>query len=270
MPSFTIAPVSFDPNNPRGTPPPAPPPAGKPQPSFVPPQPVNSGPSRTLIAVAAVIVVLLLAIVVLIALNVLKTPSATPGPSSSPALGSSALPTSAGSPGAGSRPSGVPPTAPASGPPTPLASFVAPSPGTPEAALLAHVPEALRTTCSTAAGQDPITVSASCSASDGTISVIYDQYADAASMAAAYAAAVSDAQIDSDSGSCEDHTTWPAEGSYDVEGAPTGRRLCIDKDGAPTISWTDERLNILSQASGAANDVAALIDFWTNEAGPIP
>ena len=35
---------------------------------------------------------------------------------------------------------------------------------------------------------------------------------------------------------CEDPTTWPAEGVYQVEGTPAGRRLCTNTAGVPTIS----------------------------------
>ena len=87
-------------------------------------------------------------------------------------------------------------------------------------------------------------------------------------MNAAFDTLFAKAQIDPNSGSCEDHATWPAESSYDAAGAPAGRRYCTDAPGTPTIYWTDERLNILSTATGA--DPATLVDFWTNEAGPVP
>jgi len=109
---------------------------------------------------------------------------------------------------------------------------------------------------------------ASCSASASDITVNYSMYASAELMNSAYQDVFTPLQIDPNSGSCENPSTWPAESTYDVEGAPIGRRLCTDQPGAPTIYWTDDRLNILSQASGA--DATQLLDFWTNEAGPIP
>ena len=98
----------------------------------------------------------------------------------------------------------------------------------------------------------------------------YDQYGDATSMDADYEAIFAKEQIDANSGSCEDHGTWPAEGAYQVEEAPAGRRLCTDRPGSPTIYWTDDLLTILSTASSPSGDAAGLVQFWTNEAGPIP
>jgi len=133
-----------------------------------------------------------------------------------------------------------------------------------------HVPDTIRATCTTTPGTGTVLASADCTSSDATITVTYTQYADAASMNAAFDDAFSKAQIEANTGSCEDHATWPAESSYDVDGLPVGRRLCTDSPGSPTIVWTDERVTIISQAASSAGDPAALIDFWTNEAGPLP
>ncbi len=221
--------MSFDPNNPRGTPPP---PTGKP-PSYIPPQPVNPGPSRLLIAGGAAIGVLIVGIVILFVLNMVAKPT-TPAPTNSPAA--SAAPgtpaaTVPGSPSASSVPSVGPSSAATNAPPTPGSSVVPPSAGTPAAQLLAHVPEAIRATCATSDGSGGVLVSASCTADGGTISVTYDQYGDATSMDAAYEDAFGKEQIDADSGSCEDHNTWPAEGAIQtsrmfrpvVAYAPTGQ-----------------------------------------------
>jgi hypothetical protein len=86
-------------------------------------------------------------------------------------------------------------------------------------------------------------------------------------MDAAYQAAFTAQQIDPDTGSCDVHTTWPAESAYQVEGQPAGRRLCADVQGSPTILWTDERLTIYSSATGS--DPVRLVQFWTSEAGPV-
>src|SRR4051812_14148858 len=116
--SSTIAPVSFDPHNPRGasrpTPPPSTPPLTPPtsskQPSYIPPQPVNRGPSRNVvIAIGAVIAVLLVGIVVLLALNMLK--GAPPSsPTVSPPSASHVAPTPARSAGSSSVPSSASPS----------------------------------------------------------------------------------------------------------------------------------------------------------------
>ena len=102
-------------------------------------------------------------------------------------------------------------------------------------AFLLHVPEALRASCQPAESSDQsVLFSANCATTDG-ITVTYAQYADATSMDAAYQAAFTAQQIDPDTGSCDVHTTWPAESAYQVEGQPGGRRLCADVQSSPTI-----------------------------------
>ncbi len=262
--------MSFDPQNPRGSAsPPNPPPTTKSAANYIPPQPVNRGPSRALIAGGLAVAILLVGIVLLLVLNLFKSPAASPAPSASTPVASHAAATPAGSPNTSSVPSGVPPTIGSSLPPTTGPSIVAPSPGTPAAELLTNIPESVRATCATAAGSDAILVSATCSADGGAISVTYDQYGDATSMDAAYETVFAREQIDQGTGSCEDHSTWPAEGPYQVQNQPAGRRLCTDRPGSSTIYWTDDRLTILSTAATSTGDYAGLLQFWTNEAGPI-
>ncbi len=54
---------------------------------------------------------------------------------------------------------------------------------------------------------------------------------------------------------------------------PIGRYLCIatgvEPAVIPTIYWTDDRFNILSQASDVLGDYERLVEFWRDEAGPI-
>jgi hypothetical protein len=268
--------VSFDPQNPRGaprpsqppTPPPTPPQSPRPPTSYIPPQPVNRGPSRLLIAGGAIIGVLVIGIAILFVLNLVAKPT-TPAPPTTSHSASTA-PTVAGSPNGSSVPLATPPTTGASLTPTPGGSIALPSPGTPEAILLSHIPDSLRPTCSeqTAASSPPIYI-ASCSANTGQINVNYSMYASVEIMNAAYQDTFTAEQIDPGTGSCEDHSTWPAEGPYLVEGAPVGRRLCTDRPGFPTIYWTDDRLFILSNASSPTGDAAGLLTFWTTQAGPI-
>jgi hypothetical protein len=273
--------VSFDPQNPRAgarpTPlpstPPTPPPTSSKQPSYIPPQPVNRGPSRNVIvAIGAVIALLVAGILSLLVLNLLKgTPAASPSPSASTPAASHAAPTTARSPNGSLVPSSAsPPLGPPTVRPTPGGSIVVPSAGTPEAALLGHVPDTIRAACSTGISTDGAALAVVNCVPSATVSVSYTQYADATSMDAAYEQIFSALQIDQDSGSCEDHTTWPAESSYEVEGQPAGRRVCVDASGSATIYWTDDRLLILSTANSASADADALLEFWTNEAGPLP
>jgi hypothetical protein len=233
------------------------------QPSYIPPQPVRRGPSRNLV-VAGIVIALVAIVLGAIAVNIFAN-----GPTGGAPEKSTAIPTltATGSPRSSSLRSPLV-TSQATLAPS-FVVVVGPSPGTPEAELLAHVPEALGASCTsqTAASSPPIYM-ASCSASGSDITVNYSAYASAELMNAAYQAIFTPLQIDPNSGSCENASTWPAESTYEVEDTPTGRRLCTDQPGAPTIYWTDERLSILSQASGA--DATQLLDFWTNEAGPIP
>ena len=54
---------------------------------------------------------------------------------------------------------------------------------------------------------------------------------------------------------------------------PTGRYLCVatgvEPAVVPTIYWTDDRFNILSQASNVLGNYERLVEFWVGEAGPI-
>jgi hypothetical protein len=222
-----------------------------------------------LIAGGAAIVILVVGIFIVLGLNLINTPAASPAPSAAAPsatahVASSSAPTNAGSPRSSSVPSKAPSTGiPSSAPSTPLGS-----PPTGFVAFLLHVPEALRASCVPVSGSDPdITLSAQCTSSDGIV-VSYNQYADATTMDAAYQAVFAHIQIDPGTGSCEDYGTWPAEGLYEIAGEAAGRRLCSTEQGSPTIYWTDDRLAISATATGS--DPVRLIQFWTNEAGPIP
>lgn len=265
--STTIVIVSFDPQNPRGaqrpsTPPPTPSSASKPG-NYIPPQPVNagSGPPRNLLIGGAILLGLVVVLLAALAFGLPHDGASTPAPGSPLASQSAAVGTR--SPSSSFVPSSLAPTAAVSLlPPT----FVGSPPAGFDAFLL-HVPEAVRATCQPAESSDQsVLFSADCATPDG-IAATYDQYADAASMDAAYQAAFTAQQIDPDTGSCDVHTTWPAESAYQVEGQPAGRRLCADVQGSPTVLWTDERLTIYSSATGA--DPVRLIQFWTSEAGPV-
>ncbi|HEY7025480.1 MAG TPA: hypothetical protein VH371_11025 [Candidatus Limnocylindrales bacterium] len=258
--------MSFDPQNPRGAPrPPTPPPStpSSPKPSnYIPPQAVDSGsglPRGLLIGGIVVVIVVL----VLLTLTLMRPGDGAFTPPPATPVASRAAPTVAGSPGSSSVPSSAPPTTIASQVPPSFAG----SPPTGYEAFLAHVPETLRASCAPGESSDlSILFSARCASSDGIV-VVYNQYADATSMDAAYQRVFMAQEIDPDTGSCEVHTTWPAESAYQVEGQPAGRRLCADVQGSPTIFWTDERLTIYSSATGS--DPVRLLQFWTSEAGPV-
>ena len=190
-------------------------------------------------------------------------PSSSPGPTQRASSSASNVATSP----ANSQPprTGVPTTGASLLPPTLRAS-----PTTAYEAFLLHVPDAIQPSCAQNATTDPaIAFSTQCATATGIV-VIYDEYGSVDAMNAAYQAQFATIHIDANSGSCEDHATWPAESTYDVNGAPAGHRLCADVAGVPTITWTDDQLDTVSVATGSAADVPGLIAFWTNEAGPIP
>jgi hypothetical protein len=209
----------------------------------------------------AILLALVLVLLAALAFGLPHDGASTPAPGSQ--LASQSVPGSTRSPSSSSVPSTLAPTAAVSLLPPTFA-------GSPPAgfdAFLLHVPEALRASCQPAESSDQsILFTADCATTDG-ITVTYAQYPDATSMDAAYQAAFEAQQIDPDTGSCDVHTTWPAEGAYQVEGQPAGRRLCADVQGSPTILWTDERLTIYSSATGS--DPVRLVQFWTSEAGPV-
>ncbi len=225
-----------------------------------------------LVGGAIAIVVLLAAIVVLLVLNLLKgSPSETPEPSASTPIATQ-RPTATGSPTASAGPTSSAEPTSSAGPTANPATTRPTAPGTPATgyeAFLLHIPEQIRSSCVQGTGKaQTFLFNALCTSPSG-FEVAYSQYADAIGMDSDYEQLFEAQQIDRDSGSCEDHATWPAEGAYQVEGSPAGRRLCIDVEGVPSIYWTDDRLIILSNAMSPTGNAAGLIEFWTNEAGPV-
>jgi hypothetical protein len=166
------------------------------------------------------------------------------------------------------RPSGLV----ASPVPSPTGS-VAPSAtpnGDPKEALLSHIPAAIAGSCFVSAPDDAsaIVALAVCDADGGDIHVTYFQYDDHESMFSAYSGFRLASQIEPDSGDCDDPATWPTENSYNIGGVAAGRLLCTEELSETSLYWTDDRLNILSQATHTDGDHARLIEFWTSESGP--
>jgi len=224
--------------------------------------------SIALLAALAVVVLGALAVIALFMLNIgpfgpAATASAAPTASTAASAGQSEAPLATASAPASAAAS---PTS-TEGPSTPPTT--APSPATPEEALLFHVPPDIRSTCTVSSGKGHVTLEASCSADAGDISLVYAQYDDAEAMAQDLDGLRIESGIETSTGNCEDHATWPAEGPYLAGGEPAGRRLCTDQPGSPTIYWTDDRLTILSQADQQSADYQRLVAFWANEAGPV-
>jgi hypothetical protein len=140
----------------------------------------------------------------------------------------------------------------------------------PKEALLSHIPAAIADTCFVTSPDDPgaILAIAVCDADGGDIQVSYFQYVSHEKMFSAYSGFRLASQIEPDSGDCDDPATWPTENSYDIGDVTVGRLLCTEELSETSLYWTDDRLNILSQATHTNGDYQRLIEFWTSESGP--
>ena len=263
---------------------------------YAPPQPRRRGPTALLIGgLLLLLVVGLTAGGIALGIGpfapVTPTPSLEPGPTPSTASSPSAAPTATpppsttGPPTPSATQNPAPSTTlnPTSSPrttdePAGSPSFTIPPttlPGTdPTAVLLGHVPPAISAGCAPTTASPPVVAQVSCSVDEGALVVEYFLYATRDEMGAAYQAFVETAQIEPDTGDCSFYTSWPTENGYRVGGLTVGRYLCIDSGTEPAVVpsmyWTDDRFNILAQASHSAANRDRLLDFWMSESGPIP
>jgi hypothetical protein len=209
----------------------------------------------------ALVLVLIIGVGALFALGIGPFARATPTPI--------ARPTAAPTPVVTVLETSAPTAAPSNGvtaPPT--ATTVPIASGDVAAQLLAHIPEELTESCFVSPGGSPIVAIASCTADDGAIEVTYFQYDSQESMFQAYEGFRLTSEIEPSTGDCTDPQTWPAEHPYDIGDQPSGRYLCTEALGQTSIYWTDDRLNILSQATHTTADYARLVEFWESESGP--
>ena len=164
--------------------------------------------------------------------------------------------------------------------PTPTPSPTAPPPTDAPGILLAHLPDALRPTC-TPKATDRGLAALECTPQAGGLTASYTLFADTTTMSDSYAAIAAQAQIEPDTGSCfvaaasgivsATPDSWPSENSYAIDGSPAGRYVCLVLGGQPTIAWTYERLDIMGQASATApDDYDPLVTFWLRDSGPTP
>ncbi len=251
------------------------PPAGPPPPPSAPvyqydyargPQNRGGGPPLLLVGLLGFVLVLVVGVGGMLALGV--GPFARPVPTPSHvAQASPTPPLTTPQPTATAATSSTPvasPTGSAGPTATPIPS------GDLQDALLSHVPPQIRDTCfvSVPGGGSTILALATCSADDGNIALTYFQYDSYDSMFLPYEGFRMASQIEPDTGDCNDHDSWPAENGFNIGGQPAGRWLCTEALGATTIYWTDNRLNIMSQATQTVPDYARLVDFWVHESGP--
>jgi len=164
------------------------------------------------------------------------------------------------------------PTASSSGAPTTTAATSTTEPTeltTAEKALTTHAPER---------GCDPATYRATdidgvraailCPAKGGADGVAYYKFTSRDAMEVYYQEQVDDYGV-RDEGQCG--VSRRAEGLYDVgDRKNVGHILCVseDSEGDAVIYWTDNRLTILVWAYREGNDIAALYEWWKEDAGP--
>ena len=297
-PGYTGQPPAYGGQPPTygGPPPGSPPPGGYPPTGYgyQTPPPKRGGPSLLVIGAIALAVVLVLGIGGMYAAGLgpfkpsatatsgaqltptpkpSKTPAdSTPTPAASPAASPTAAPETTAP--ATTAPATIPPTAAATTPGftlPPLSPGPSASMTDADTALLQHVPEEFRTSCSAVEAVQPALATLSCYTDfERGIFMSYSQYPDTPTMESAYNFQVqlwggSDVANDQ----CSDTTKWPTELGYTVDEEPTGRLLCYELGESPQIRWTDTKLNILSWTYGLGDatkdDIYA---FWDGEAGP--
>ena len=139
-----------------------------------------------------------------------------------------------------------------------------------DTALLQHVPEAIRDSCTPGAVVTPATASLNCNLGlDQLIFVYYTAYPDVNSMNTAYQSYVLAYGSDAGSQTCEKSANWPAEAGYTIDNVHAGRLLCSGFGESPAMFWTDERLNIFSWSFGLGEvSQDDMWSFWANDAGP--
>lgn len=201
---------------------------------------------------------------------------AGPGPVASPGATAGPVETDAPLPTLGPDPTTEPSLepVPSAGPDAPASPGTSqePFPTAAEAALLEHIPSALRDTCSRTdfAVAEESTAAIVCSAVVGgsSVTITYQSYDDAEGMDAAYSGNLEFMSVDRDSGACSGE--WPGEAAYNIDGEVAGRVGCSELgDFARFISWTDDRLLIHGYAEGFGVAKDAFHAWWLNESGPI-
>lgn len=246
----------------RNTPEPPVPPAPPPDSSGI------GAPSPILIGGLALLLVLVLGAGAMFAFNLGPFAQPTPTNSAYPSP-TNPLATPSTRPSATVGPTITPAASPQLSPTPNLGPTPTPIPsGDVIAVLLSHVPSEIADSCTTTRGEGKVLARARCSARDGKIQLTYFLYADHDSMFATYDGFRQASQIEPNTGNCNNPQSWPAESDFAISGEPSGRFLCTEAMGATTIYWTDNRLNIFSEATDTEADHARLVDFWVHDSGP--
>jgi hypothetical protein len=246
------------------------------------PPPKRGGPSGVVIGAFVLLLVLALGVGAMYAAHLgpfatAVGPTPTPRVTPSPTVAATATPTPTLPPTP--TPTAVPTTPPPTDTPPPTATPTvapatasAPPPtGDALALLMTHVPDSHKDTCTPVDVAEGALAEVGCSAgTDGNIFVTYTLYPDAASMQAAYDAAVEIYRSDANSTTCSDGANWPSEYDYTIDEVPAGTVMCEDSFELPEMWWTDTRYNILSNSFSALGATREeMYTFWHDESGPI-
>ena len=155
-------------------------------------------------------------------------------------------------------------------PPSPsLSAFPNPN----EAAILAHIPEELRPSCSSVEElYDTEVDTVRCQPAGGP-AVDFTVFGNALDLAGAYQGDVDSADpAPTENGQC---SLANYESGYTIGGADAGRIMCTTYFSSKTkrthkvIEWTNDQLRILAYASSPTLTWDAMVDFWRYKAGPI-
>lgn len=249
----------------------------------------TSGPWTLIIAVGGffLVIVLLIGGAVALRLGPFARPPGTPviTPSFAVAPPTAPLSLSPSPTAEPTTPTGQPSTATPGRPtvspsaPTPTPRLPQPTFDSPLAELLSHVPEALRDSCQPMGQDVSVLAGVECSIDDGAISVRYFKYESSEKLRETYEAMFRSAEIDADSGRCYEidgdtitatADNWPAEHGYSVGQQPVGRYLCFEVADGFDVYWSDERFDIIGIAQASGDNLDRLVQFWLNEAGPLP
>lgn len=138
----------------------------------------------------------------------------------------------------------------------------------PAPALLEHVPPAIAARCSAEApAENGVLEQLHCETANGT-TLVYTQFDSAEAMEASY---------DIDAASVGRNTTpegWctngvAGEGEWTSGDVAAGRLVCLELDGSPWFSWTEDELLILVRGFRTDGDWDAMNRTWLS-AGPVP
>jgi hypothetical protein len=134
-----------------------------------------------------------------------------------------------------------------------------------EADVLAHVPVDIATACNRIFEIYYAEIeSVRCRPSGGPL-IDYSVFPTQAAMDADYDDDLVSAGKPTTDGTC---ATGKYQNTYNVDGVPTGRLMCVKRGTSRVIEWTNEPLQIITYISSTSMSFDKLHDYWANDAGP--